>query len=108
MAGFKDHFSDHASDYALYRPRYPEALFDYLGSGSKILALAEAGPTRDLIEETKGGICFSPTDVAGLRNYLRELIRNRRFTELRNEPQSFLRYDLRHVTSRLATELSAL
>ena len=29
---FKDHFSAHASSYARYRPRYPEALFAYLAS----------------------------------------------------------------------------
>ena len=29
---FKDHFSAHASAYARYRPRYPEALFAYLAS----------------------------------------------------------------------------
>lgn len=31
-AAFKDHFSAHASAYARYRPRYPEALFAYLAS----------------------------------------------------------------------------
>jgi SAM-dependent methyltransferase len=29
---FKDHFSGHASAYARFRPRYPEALFEYLAS----------------------------------------------------------------------------
>ena len=29
---FKDHFSAHASAYARYRPRYPEALFAYLAA----------------------------------------------------------------------------
>ncbi len=29
---FKDHFSKQAADYAKFRPRYPRALFDYLGS----------------------------------------------------------------------------
>jgi SAM-dependent methyltransferase len=29
---FPDHFSGHASDYARYRPDYPEALFSYLAS----------------------------------------------------------------------------
>lgn len=29
---FKDHFSNHASDYVKYRPRYPSALFEYLVS----------------------------------------------------------------------------
>ncbi|MEK7716601.1 MAG: SAM-dependent methyltransferase, partial [Pseudomonadota bacterium] len=27
---FKDHFSQHAGDYARYRPDYPEALFAFL------------------------------------------------------------------------------
>jgi len=29
---FKDHFSRQATDYAKFRPRYPQELFDYLGS----------------------------------------------------------------------------
>jgi methylase of polypeptide subunit release factors len=29
---FKDHFSRQASDYAKFRPGYPQELFDYLGS----------------------------------------------------------------------------
>jgi len=29
---FKDHFSKQAADYAKFRPRYPQKLFDYLGS----------------------------------------------------------------------------
>jgi SAM-dependent methyltransferase len=29
---FKDHFSAHSTDYAKYRPRYPDALFAYLAS----------------------------------------------------------------------------
>jgi hypothetical protein len=30
--GFKDHFSRQAADYAKVRPRYPQNLFEYLGS----------------------------------------------------------------------------
>jgi SAM-dependent methyltransferase len=29
---FKDHFSTQAADYATFRPRYPQELFDYLGN----------------------------------------------------------------------------
>ena len=29
---FKEHFSKQAADYATFRPRYPQKLFDYLGS----------------------------------------------------------------------------
>src|SRR5436190_651141 len=56
MATFKDHFSGHAADYAKFRPRYPDQLFDYLagiapdraaawdcgtGNGQAAVALAE-------------------------------------------------------------------
>lgn len=30
-SGFKDHFSDHSGGYAVYRPTYPPALFEWLG-----------------------------------------------------------------------------
>jgi SAM-dependent methyltransferase len=36
---FKDHFSKQAADYAIFRPVYPQELFDYLGS---------IAPTREL------------------------------------------------------------
>jgi SAM-dependent methyltransferase len=37
---FKDHFSKQAADYAKFRPRYPQALFDYLGTIAPNRALA--------------------------------------------------------------------
>lgn len=39
-ARFADHFSGHASAYAVYRPRYPAALFDWLASVSPGAELA--------------------------------------------------------------------
>ena len=39
-AEFKDHFSDRAADYAIYRPRYPAALADYLTSLAPMRRLA--------------------------------------------------------------------
>lgn len=83
-------------------------LFDYLGSGSRILGLAEQGATADLIEATKGGRCFSLSEEAALRDYLNELIRDRRFDELKNDVEAFRHYDLRYLTGRLVAEMSAL
>jgi len=37
---FKDHFSKQAADYAIFRPGYPQELFDYLGSIAPIRQLA--------------------------------------------------------------------
>ncbi len=39
-ASFKDHFSGHASEYARYRPSYPDALFDHFAAESPRTALA--------------------------------------------------------------------
>ncbi len=45
-AGFKDHFSGVARDYARYRPTYPEALYAWL---------AEVAPRRDLAWDCASG-----------------------------------------------------
>ena len=37
---FKDHFSGHAVEYAKFRPRYPDKLFEYLASISPRHGLA--------------------------------------------------------------------
>ncbi|MEP6801358.1 MAG: class I SAM-dependent methyltransferase [Acidobacteriota bacterium] len=37
---FPDHFSGHASDYARYRPDYPDSLFDYLAASAPARRLA--------------------------------------------------------------------
>jgi SAM-dependent methyltransferase len=37
---FKDYFSEQAADYAKFRPRYPQKLFEYLGSITPSLQLA--------------------------------------------------------------------
>lgn len=79
-------------------------LFDYLGSGSKILALAENGATSDLVAQTKSGRCFSTTDIAGLREYLRDLVINRASTSFSNDVASFQQLDVKHLTARLAAE----
>jgi glycosyltransferase involved in cell wall biosynthesis len=83
----------------------PAKLYDYLGSGSTILAIAEPGATADLIEETASGRCFSETDVAGLRRYLEELIEGERFRTIGNAPESFSRYNLRQLTGRLVAAM---
>jgi glycosyltransferase involved in cell wall biosynthesis len=84
----------------------PAKIFDYLGSGSKLLALAGPGATADLMMETGAGRCFSPANVSGLKDYLRALLVDRRYEELRNEPGRFTRYDARTLTSQLVAELS--
>jgi glycosyltransferase involved in cell wall biosynthesis len=84
----------------------PAKIYDYLGSGSKLLALAPPGPTTNLIRETGGGTCFSPNDVAGLKDYLHDLLRSRAYMHLRNDPEIYRRWDGRSLTGQLAALLS--
>jgi glycosyltransferase involved in cell wall biosynthesis len=83
-------------------------LFDYLGSGSRILAIAEPGATADLIRQTDSGICFSAADVTGMSEYLYRLIETGTFSTLKNDVESFRRYDVRNLTARLASEIVSL
>ena len=84
----------------------PAKIFDYFGSGSKLLALAEPGATSDLMLETGGGRCFSQNDVCGLKEYFHELLKDGQYRDLRNEPELFAKYDARHLTGQLVAELS--
>ena len=84
----------------------PAKIFDYLGSGSKLLALADQGATADLMRETGGGRCFSQADIAGLKDYLHELLKDGSYRSLRNDPASFQHHDARRLTGQLAAELS--
>jgi glycosyltransferase involved in cell wall biosynthesis len=84
----------------------PAKIFDYLGSGSKLLALAGHGATADLMRETGAGMCVAPNDVPALKRYLGDLLKSGRYRCLRNEPASFARYDVRASAGQLAAELS--
>lgn len=48
----------------------PAKIYDYMGTGTKVLALAEDGATGDLIRATGIGEVFSPTDVAGIKKFI--------------------------------------
>ena len=84
----------------------PAKIYDYLGTGSVVLALAEPGATADLMQETQCGRCFSHTDIAGIREYLAWLLEGRRYRTLRNQPELFSRYDARVLTARLVSEMA--
>jgi len=45
---FKDHFSNQATEYAKFRPRYPHEMFEYLGS------LARVASSRGIVPRETG------------------------------------------------------
>lgn len=48
----------------------PAKLFEYMGMQTVVLAIAEAGATQDLVERTRVGRVFRPSDVAGVRDFI--------------------------------------
>ena len=52
----------------------PAKTFDYIGAGTPILAIAQKGATRDLIQSTCTGEVFEPDDVDGIREYIQNSI----------------------------------
>ena len=85
----------------------PAKIYDYLGSGSAVLAIAEDGATADLIAETGCGRCFSEADVDGLREYLGGLIEDGSFRTLGNKPTAFVAFDARRLAGTLAAIMDA-
>jgi Glycosyl transferase 4-like domain len=93
---------------AHHRLAIPAKLYDYLGSGSKILGIAEAGAATDLIDETNSGRWFSHADVDGLSDYLASVIASREFASLKNDAASFRRFDVSFLAGHLAEHMSSL
>lgn len=85
----------------------PAKIFDYLGSGSAVLALADPGATSDLMDELQCGRCFATTDTAGLSQYLLDLIESGAYRHLRTSAESVARYDARYLAGRLAAEFTS-
>jgi glycosyltransferase involved in cell wall biosynthesis len=48
----------------------PAKVYDYLGVGTPVLAIAAPGATADLVEETGCGKAFHPSDIAGIGKFL--------------------------------------
>ncbi len=48
----------------------PAKLYEYMGMQTVVLALAEAGATQDLVERTRVGRVFRPSDVAGVKEFI--------------------------------------
>lgn len=84
----------------------PAKLYDYLGSGSSVLVLAEPGATADMVAKTKCGVCLPSADVDGLTAYLASILENGAFRTLGNDPDAFSQFDVHALTRRLTAEMA--
>jgi glycosyltransferase involved in cell wall biosynthesis len=86
-------------------------VFEYLGSGTAVLALAPEGEAAELIRRCRAGYTLAPGDAAGLKELLRSLWRRYRSGERRfaqPDPEAVAQYGRRRLTERLASILEAI
>lgn len=86
-------------------------VFEYLGSGTPILAIAPEGEASDLLRRCRAGFVLDPLDREGAQTLLRDLwlrFRNgqRRFAD--PDPKEIAAYSRRSLTGRLAATLDAV
>jgi len=79
----------------------PAKVYDYMGAGTKILAVAEKGATSDLIISTKIGEVFRPGDVEGIKRYIYECFRNEKSGLLETNSEIFSKFDIRVILKNL-------
>jgi hypothetical protein len=83
----------------------PAKVYDYLGAGTRILAIAEEGGTADLLKETGAGAAFTADDVDGIAAFILEELGHGSRPAPR--PSSLDRYDVTRITNDLVSRLSS-
>jgi hypothetical protein len=86
----------------------PAKAYDYMGTGTKILALAESGATSDLVYSTGVGEAFRPSDIAGIKEFV---LRSMHPTSGLGQAQMrsvVSDYEVSSITRRLAQHLDRL
>ncbi len=95
----------------LFAPRLPfqipAKVYDYLGAGVRILAIAEDGGTSDLICSTGSGRAFPPEDVEGIKDFIHQEMTSQGSTS-RNYAAGVARFDVRRITEELTQHLDRL
>lgn len=83
----------------------PAKVFDYMGLGTRILALTEKGATWDLITSTGAGTAFYQTDIKGIKEFIYRSMYNSGLTESKNGSAIQHQFDRRSITHDLARHL---
>lgn len=87
----------------------PSKFYQYLGTGNPILALAPEGEVREILRETRAGVCVGPDDVAGASRAIEELYDAwAAGTTVAQRSDAANAYERRELTARLARALEAM
>jgi glycosyltransferase involved in cell wall biosynthesis len=82
----------------------PAKVYDYMGAGTRILALAKEGATADLIRGAAGAV-FDPSDIAGIKGFIGRSLEESRGSGCLLQPPVTKDFDLDSIARRLAEEL---
>jgi glycosyltransferase involved in cell wall biosynthesis len=85
----------------------PAKVYDYLGTGSRILAIAEDGGSSDLIRETGAGQAFPSDDVEEIKRFIYEEMTCQRSMN-GNYSDALARFDVRRITAELVNHLERI
>jgi glycosyltransferase involved in cell wall biosynthesis len=83
----------------------PAKVYDYMGAGTRILALAKEGATADLIRSAGVGGVFDPSDIAGIKRFIGRCLEESRGSACWLQPHLAKDFDLDSVAGRLAEQL---
>jgi hypothetical protein len=84
----------------------PAKVYDYLGAGTRILAIAEEGGTADLLRETGAGQAFSGADVEAIAGFIHAEYTGR--SPGTRASNALGRYDVRHITEELIGHIARI
>jgi hypothetical protein len=86
----------------------PAKTYDYMGTGTTILAIAEAGATHDLIHSTRAGAAFSVSDTVGIKEFIFRSMNVTGGSTLAGKNCAIAEYEIQALTGRLAQQLDRL
>ena len=82
----------------------PAKVYDYLGTGSRILAIAEEGGSADLVRETGSGQAFLPNDIEGIKQFIIGEMGSQKSAKS-DMSYALVRFNARRITEDLVTNM---
>ncbi len=86
----------------------PGKVYDYLGVGTKILAIAEPGATSDLINSTKCGKAFLPSNTAGIKEFIWQVMNYGKSAEDNYYSAVLHQFDAKRLSESLSDNLNKI
>ncbi len=86
----------------------PAKVYDYIGTGTQILALAGEGATADILQSTGTGTVYHPEDISGLEAFLLKKMSSNYDLDTEIISKAVAAFDRKKITADLASHLNTL